>query len=318
MLAFLLHDGTNGGVAVWSNYAKSQLDVDIKTISIDNTSTSVNLKSFSYHSFLAIYREIISKEIKLVVVGNSTPAVLIRLVKLFKPSLRIIYVTHGWGWSYQKGVKRIVSFIIEFITLPLVDCVVSISSRDRSICKEYFFRESILLRNVSFKTIPQRAKPKDIKKVLFVGRDAYPKRLDLYKQLARRFEEISFYIVGAKGHDTENLFHLGEIIGFNDYANYDAFILLSDSEGSPLVVQEALGAGLPCLVNRLDYVCDLELEWKNLLHVAESLAIEKLDSSFRSMINSKYMNRQTAKKKMEELQLEWHVKFNAIIKKHYD
>lgn len=318
MLAFLLHDGNNGGVAVWSNYAQAQLDVNIDVTRIDNVTTSVNLKSFSYRAFITIYRRIASSKTQIVIVGNSTPSVLVRLVKLFKPNLKIVYVTHGWGWSYQKGIKRILSWLIEFITLPLVDCVVSISSRDMIICKKYFLRESILLKNINFKLVPRKDELKRIEKVLFVGRDAYPKRLDLFIHLASLFQDIEFYVVGANGNKTENLFYLGELEDFTDYATYDAFILLSDSEGSPLVVQEALSAGLPCLVNRLDYVNDLDQEWEGLLYVANDLSVKNIAYTFRRMQKSNHMSPKIARKKMEKLQFEWSLKFNEIIKMYYD
>lgn len=47
------------------------------------------------------------------------------------------------------------------------------------------------------------------------------------------------------------MFFLGEINNFNDYLNYDIFILSSDSEGLPMSALEAASAGLPIILSNV-------------------------------------------------------------------
>jgi len=212
--------------------------------------------------------------------GNSVPAILARFVKLlFKPKLAIVYVSHGWGWSYQKGWKKWIGFFIEWVTFPLVNELICVSTRDYLIAKKYFFKNPKLIPNVCMKDIPVMKERNEIRRVLFVGRNVAPKRVDKFELLASSFPEYDFFVIGGLGENKSNLKYLGEKKDFRSFRDYDLLVLFSDSEGSPLVIQEALMAGLPCLINRLPYVKDLGI-WKNQITVTQDLSITQILKGF--------------------------------------
>ncbi len=285
MIGFLLHDSKNGGVATWTKFAiKSVGERD--SFVIDNDSVGRDLKKISFSNIVSVWRLIKKHEISVLVVGNSVPSLIARIVKFLQPRLKIIYVTHGWGWSYQKGIKKIISFLIEFITMFLVNELVSVSTRDQRIAKKYFLRNSTLIPNVSMKDIVCKRSNRGIKKVLFIGRNSYPKRLDLFEELSKSFKDLKFFVIGETKDDKSNLRYLGELRDFEDYGSFDALVFLSESEGSPLVLLEALEAGLPCLVNRIDYLRDIEKDWLSSLYICEELTKNSIKSKFEEMLIS--------------------------------
>jgi glycosyltransferase involved in cell wall biosynthesis len=93
--------------------------------------------------------------------------------------------------------------------------------------------------------------------VLCIARLAVPKRFDLFAEAARAFspEEARFFWIGnIQSVDPEtmppNLEMLGEIPEAGSYANLcDLFVLLSDYEGLPMSVLEALSCGKPVLAS---------------------------------------------------------------------
>lgn len=316
MLAFLLHNSDNGGVATWTKFAVNMVG-DRGARIIDNNALNRDLRKFSVKTVFVVLQYVKKNEIKVVVVGNSIPSIIIRLVKILYP-LKIIYVTHGWGWSYQSGVKRFLAYLIEFLTIFLVDEIIAVSHRDQIIALKYFKRRSFLVPNVSMKDVVLRNdRTRHVQKVLFVGRNSYPKRLDLFEVLAQHFDDLDFYIVGAKKQDFMNLKYLGEVNNFNDYGSFDALILLSESEGSPLVLLEALEAGLICLVNRLDYLGDLEDDWHESLFVCNDLSLSSIKSAFELLLKARAVRSDETHKLMALKRIEWRLSIISIFRGEY-
>ncbi len=100
------------------------------------------------------------------------------------------------------------------------------------------------------------------KVVLCIARLARPKRFDLFVEVARRFEarEARFFWIGNVPGSLEeagivappNAVFLGELPEAGNYANYcDVFLLLSDYEGLPMSVLEAMSCGKPVVASRV-------------------------------------------------------------------
>jgi glycosyltransferase involved in cell wall biosynthesis len=95
--------------------------------------------------------------------------------------------------------------------------------------------------------------------VLSIARLAAPKRFDLFVEAARAFAAQSarfFWIGNVQSVDSDtlppNLEMLGEIPEAGGYAKLcDVFVLLSDYEGLPMSVLEALSCGRPVLASKV-------------------------------------------------------------------
>jgi glycosyltransferase involved in cell wall biosynthesis len=282
--AFILHDSLNGGVATWTRFIFNNIKTE--AIIIDNDLIKRDLKKISIKTFFKLLKFISLNDVNRIIVGNSVPALYAKLIRLFKPKIKVIYVSHGWGWSYQKKITKLISYIIEFITIPLVNQLVYVSKEDQRKAKTFIFkRNEKILRNICFKDLQLRKNNNSRPKVLFVGRNAYPKRIDLFIELSNRNKDFDWYIVGSQGENSENLYYLGEIKDFKEYYKYDYFILLSESEGNPLVLHEALSCGLLCMINKLPYHEEFIDNWNSQLLCSDDLNINSLIETFEKLKN---------------------------------
>jgi glycosyltransferase involved in cell wall biosynthesis len=96
----------------------------------------------------------------------------------------------------------------------------------------------------------------DIQKILTVARLDIPKRVDLLIEAIKNLQNTELHIVGdgklkiqLEKIYCDNVFFHGEIDGFDDFASYDLFALISDSEGLPLSALEAMSVGLPIVLS---------------------------------------------------------------------
>ena len=311
--AFLLHDSLNGGVATWTKFVDENLEK--KNLIIDNFTINRDIKNLSFSTFLKLYKYIKSKNIVRLIVGNSTPALYGKFIKLLNPKIELIYVTHGWGWSYQSLLLKCISFVIEFLTIPLVDKLVYVSEEDKNKSKLFVFKpEEVILPNINFKKLTLKTAVNKRKKVLFVGRNSHPKRLDLFVELSKINKDTDWFVVGTDGIDLKNLFYLGEVYNFNEYYKYDYFILLSESEGNPLVLHEALSSGLQCMINKLPYNTEFIKDWNSQLIISESLELNDLAKSFKKLKKTPLPNNKDLLKKNNNLRTEFINKIRLIFK----
>lgn len=109
----------------------------------------------------------------------------------------------------------------------------------------------------------------DEKIVLFVGKVIYEKGIDIIKVLSNKLPDISFYLAGAGDYHlgkSKNVKKLG--IVDNDllplwYNASDLFILPSRSEGTPVVLLEAMSCGIPLISSSVGGCCDLVIHKVN-------------------------------------------------------
>lgn len=120
-------------------------------------------------------------------------------------------------------------------------------------------RISIINHQVSIpKELPM--KPRDVFKVLYVGRDAKEKRISLYFSIADYFSQdarITFHAVGINRsvNAPQNVECLGVITEREPleqcYATSHVLVLTSESEGFPKVIAEAMAYGCVPIVTRV-------------------------------------------------------------------
>ncbi|RUM66228.1 MAG: glycosyl transferase family 1 [Sulfurospirillum sp.] len=272
-ILFIVTKSENGGAQRW---VKEQIDILkdqfethivtdeegwlIQNSDMDSYMTDERIKSIFSFAFLKRYADYLKKhKIDLVVSGTANAGVYGRLAKLFY-DCPVIYVSHGWSSIYNGGKMKFVYVSVEKLLSKITESVLCVSDSDyERACKEIGINPS-KIKFIKNKSLPigqkesfklQNKRPK----ILNVARFKYPKRQDLLVEAARDID-ADIYFVGdgptrkeCEMNAPSNVYFLGEINGFDDFANYDLFSLISDSEGLPLSAVEAMGVGLPLVLS---------------------------------------------------------------------
>jgi len=272
-ILFIVTKSENGGAQRWVkeqiDIVKDQFETHIITdeegwliqhSKMDGFMTDERIKSAFSFAFLKRYSEYLNKhKIDLVVSGTANAGVYGRLVKLFY-NAPVIYVSHGWSSIYNGGRMKVIFVSVEKLLSQITESVLCVSASDyERAVKEIKIKPS-KIKFIMNKSLPLRRreenKPSSSKvKIINVARFRYPKRQDLLIEAVRDLD-VELYLVGdgptreeCENNAPSNVHFLGEINGFSDFADYDIFSLISDSEGLPLSAVEAMGAGLPLVLS---------------------------------------------------------------------
>ncbi|HKP54314.1 MAG TPA: glycosyltransferase family 4 protein [Chloroflexia bacterium] len=191
--------------------------------------------------------------------------------------LPLVATVHGW---VQDNFVRKVVTRLEFMTLRDCDHVITVSEQQRRTLLSKGFkphRVSVVRPGIPYLASGQRHLatgeeraaarahwdlPEDAYVITAVGRLSTEKRFDLYLEmcaaLTQRLPEARFLLVGG-GKQEANLRALASNLGLDDrltftgltremesiYAATDLLALTSDTEGTPHVLLEAMGSGIP-------------------------------------------------------------------------
>lgn len=203
-----------------------------------------------------------TKKIDIIIASSANAGIYARICNIFlKPRLRVIYVSHGWSALYNGGKLRKIYKVVEnwlsFITdkvLCISECDFNLALNDIGIKRE----KLVLLRNnILPLSCLKKTKRYTKTRVLSVGRFVKPKRFDI---LIEAIKQLNFelhlvgdgpQLEGLKKNAPKNVFFHGEIEGFENFADYDLFCLISDSEGLPLSAIEAMCCGLPLVLSNV-------------------------------------------------------------------
>lgn len=211
---------------------------------------------------MRLRRYLLDNNISVLVASSANAGVYARLVKLFIPRLRVIYVSHGWSSIYNGGKLASIYTLAERLLSTLTDLVINVSKADARKCSEKLNippGKTITLTNRTPKPTRQPANlpPKPVK-LLFLGRLAHPKRPDLLIDAVSCFsqEELTLTVVGSgpaqkemQANAPNNVFFAGEVQAFDQFHLYHALCLISESEGLPMSALEAKAYGLPLLLS---------------------------------------------------------------------
>lgn len=192
---------------------------------------------------------------------------------------RLPLVATVHGWVQDNFVRRLVTRL-EFMTLRDCDHVITVSEQQRRTLLAKGFsseRVTVVRPGIPYLAVGERhvatpeeraaardrwGLPPDAYVIAAVGRLSTEKRLDLYLQmcaaLSERLPEARFLLVGG-GKQEANLRALAANLGLEDrviftgltremesvYAATDLLVLTSDTEGTPHVLLEAMGSGIP-------------------------------------------------------------------------
>ena len=201
-----------------------------------------------------------------VVITNSANAGFYGRLAAFFAGTNSCYFSHGWSSVYNGGKLSFLLNFVERILALISNKVICISDNDFKIARDKISISTsklIVLKNATLPIFKQKTPPQNQSlKIIALARFANPKRIDLMIKSFEQIKDAELSIAGS-GPDFEmwkqyiqankiiNVILLGEIQSFSAFNEYDAFMLISNSEGLPMSAIEAMSAGLPLILSNV-------------------------------------------------------------------
>jgi glycosyltransferase involved in cell wall biosynthesis len=176
------------------------------------------------------------------------------------------YYSHGWSSVYNGGKLSFLLNYIERLLAFISNKVICVSNNDYQLGLNKIGipkNKLVVIKNAILPIYTKRHQSKiDEIKVIALARFANPKRIDLMIQSFQQINDAELSIAGS-GPDFEkwkqyiiekkinNVKLLGEVQSFSAFNNFDAFMLISNSEGLPISAIEAMSAGLPLILSNV-------------------------------------------------------------------
>jgi glycosyltransferase involved in cell wall biosynthesis len=232
-----------------------------------------------YHDAAAV-RELRSLAKRLapdIVQINSSKAGVLARLALARLGAKTAFTAHGWAFSGRAGVGGAVYATAERAVAPLTDAIVCVSTHDLQLARERHIKprgELLVIHNgVDVPAaLPQRRPARERLVLGCTARLAPPKDLiTLLDALARPGCEGWELRVFGEGPDRGAIERHRDELGLADrvtllgnrddvaaqLTDCDAFALISDWEGLPYSILEAMAAGLAILATRVGGIADL-------------------------------------------------------------
>jgi len=232
----------------------------LKTICQDMLLDKALVSYSSVRYYIKLIKFVKKYQIDTVVASSASGGVYARLLRVFFPKLHIVYVSHGWSAVYKGGK---ISQLIERILSYLSSKIVTISQNDYDVAIKILKmnpNKLLLIKNGIYPLQPVTDMKNNTKYTLImIARFEYPKRQDILVQVAKELPDVDVVFVGGgkrlkdiKQNTTSNVKFLGERKDINLLLHKaDLFVLLSDSEGMPLSILEAMSMSKPLLLSNI-------------------------------------------------------------------
>jgi glycosyltransferase involved in cell wall biosynthesis len=208
---------------------------------------------------------------------NSSKAGVLARIALAGLGTRTVFTAHGWAFSGRAGTAGAVYTASERAVAPLTDSIVCVSSHDLRLAHERRIAPRhglhVIHNGVDAPPVPTARRPPGARLVLgCTARLAPPKDLTtLLDALARPGCERWEARVFGEGPDRPAIERHRDRLGLADrvvllgnrddvpaqLADCDAFGLITDWEGLPYSILEAMASGLPVLATRVGGIPDL-------------------------------------------------------------
>ena len=215
--------------------------------------------SFSSLGYLFRLRQFVKEnDINIVIASSANAGLYARFLKLIRPSIGVCYVSHGWSAIYRgHRLHRLIERGLSYLS----DSIMVVSKSDYIKAIEILKIPSSKLTLIENAISPSKKSPKKINHdgldVVMVARFEIPKRQDILVEVAKVLPQIHFHFVGdgptkvmLESQAPLNTTFWGELNNVGEVLNgADIFVLLSNSEGMPLSVLEALGYEKPLLLS---------------------------------------------------------------------
>jgi O86/O127-antigen biosynthesis alpha-1,3-N-acetylgalactosaminyltransferase len=233
------------------------------------TNIFLSNKIESLTSILLIWQLIkfIKKNKIQLVICNSANGGLYGRLAAFLCKIPSCYISHGWSSIYNGKKIGFVYNAIERVLSVISNKIICVSNNDYQIALHTIKINAAKLQLIKNATLPIYTQKKSSIcnipfKIISLARFANPKRIDLMVQVIKKFDNVTLDIAGngpefdywktkIESSNIKNVNLLGEILSFDTFNNYDAFMLISNSEGLPLSAIEAMSAGLPLILSNV-------------------------------------------------------------------
>lgn len=283
-ILFVITKSEVGGA---QKFVKEQIDISTKNFNVFlctnkhgwlENATKLQLNGMLLHEgiekmtsigfLIKLYRFIKANKINLVVTNSANGGFYGRLAAFFAgtPSC---YFSHGWSSVYNGGKFAFVLNFIEKILSIISKKIICVSDNDYNVAINKIGIMPLklcVLKNAIYPVINNSNSRKAIEKksftVIALARFASPKRIDLMIAAFKQLPNLNLHIAGTGPdfmywqqyllhNNISNITLLGEVPSFNNFNNYEAFLLISDSEGLPISAIEAMSAGLPLILSNV-------------------------------------------------------------------
>lgn len=203
---------------------------------------------------------------------NSTTAGIVGRISGFLTRTPVVFTAHGWAFTSGTNKKKQTFYkILETLLASFTKKIICVSEYDRQIAldvmpffdnklvtihngisdvsnefkKSEFSKDKLKIVMIS-RFCPQKDPYTLIKAVSELNNDGYNIGLDLFGY----GEELDKVLATIKNTDCPNIKYKGEISDVTPILkNYDVYSLISNWEGLPIGIIEAMRAGLPILVS---------------------------------------------------------------------
>lgn len=226
----------------------------------------IDKKLYKYTSISYLIRLLMfvrKNRIDIVVASSANAGVYARLLKIFFPKLSIVYVSHGWSAIYRgNSMFQAVEKMLSYLSTSIL--AISKSDYHKAVDILKIHPEKVVLIENSiypYNNFTGISRQKDSKNItiVMVARFEYPKRQDLLIEAAKRLPDIQFQLVGegknlesCKKDAPSNVHFLKASTNIEEVLRgADIFALLSESEGMPISVLEALACEKPILLSQV-------------------------------------------------------------------
>jgi len=189
----------------------------------------------------------------------------------------VVYTMHGFGFKPAvPPLRRMIAYSAEQILAPLTRQLICVSEHERALALRLRIpagRISVIFNGLS--DCPWRAEPgAENPRLVMVARVAPPKRQDLLiealSMLRGRGTSVPLTIMAGGGPQLERLRSTAVALGLASHVELvgdvddipgllaccQVFVLLSDHEGHPISIIEAMRAGLPVVASKLPGICE--------------------------------------------------------------
>ena len=282
---------TKGEVGGAQKFVKEQVDITSIYFNVYlctneegwlSTECSNNIKGQLFNKFIehksslgflfTLYKYMKNNNISLVITNSANAGFYGRLAAFFA-GVPSCYLSHGWSSVYNGGkLSGILNFIEKILSI-ISNKIICVSDNDYQIAINKIGiapQKLQVVKNAIF-PILNKVRPyikNEIFTVISLARFAKPKRIDLMVEAFKKLPNIKLHIAGdgpelkywqeyIEVNKINNVILLGEVASFNQFDNYNAFLLISDSEGLPISAIEAMSAGLPLILSNVGGCAEL-------------------------------------------------------------